>query len=267
MEPLLPHGLAGAREPELGPLRAGRGPVALYCFPYAGGSAATFRSWRLLAPPGLDVRPLERPGRGARLRERPIDDYVELVDLLAGELVADLGRRRGGGGRFALFGHSAGARFAFGVAARLLERGAPAPEHCFMAAASPPHAAPGERRRGHLDDAGLTEELRLLGGTCEEILSDPALLTHALPALRADLRSSEGAHVDRERSVSCPLTAFAARKDHLVDVEVVWEWERYTRGGFGRVSLQGGHFEVVREGTILRQIAGALSPRREGARP
>jgi surfactin synthase thioesterase subunit len=251
-------------------------PTLLYCLAYAGGAATVFRAWRDRAPAEVRVCPVERPGRGARARDPLVSDYPALAERLTLEIRADVERRAVHGEiPFALFGHSAGARFAFGVAARMFEGDGPTPAHCFVAAASPPHRVAKDRRRGHMDDVELTAELSLLGGTPPEVLAEPLLLRHVLPILRADLRASEGSHADRERRVGCPLTAFAATRDHLVRPEAVLEWRRYTRGAFRAHVLDADHFSVLRSpgallaelSTSLRAGPGAGGPRGRVARP
>ncbi|WP_258719593.1 thioesterase II family protein, partial [Bradyrhizobium sp. PRIMUS42] len=43
--------------------------MRLLCLPYSGGSAMFYARWRRLVPSWIDVRPVEWPGRGARMDE------------------------------------------------------------------------------------------------------------------------------------------------------------------------------------------------------
>ncbi|MGB9120037.1 MAG: thioesterase domain-containing protein, partial [Candidatus Angelobacter sp.] len=52
-----------ARRPNL------RARLRLFCFPYAGGSEAIFRTWQQNLPETIEVLPIQLPGRGARLKE------------------------------------------------------------------------------------------------------------------------------------------------------------------------------------------------------
>ncbi|MFO6015427.1 thioesterase domain-containing protein, partial [Pseudomonas aeruginosa] len=45
-------------------------PVRLFCLPYSGASAMTYSRWRRKLPAWLAVRPVELPGRGARMARR-----------------------------------------------------------------------------------------------------------------------------------------------------------------------------------------------------
>ena len=58
----------------------------LFCFPYAGGSAAIYHHWSQLIHPQIAICPAYLPGRGARFSETPIDQ----IDCLTNELLLAL---------------------------------------------------------------------------------------------------------------------------------------------------------------------------------
>src|SRR6186713_968087 len=120
--------------------------MRLLCLPYSGGSAMFYARWRRLLPSWIDVRPVEWPGRGARMDEPLATDPRVLVAQLAGELAAQLD------GSYALFGHSLGAMIAFELAHGLLDRGAPAPTILFASGAEAPAARDGSKWRQPLSD-------------------------------------------------------------------------------------------------------------------
>src|ERR1700726_1837203 len=53
--------------------------LRLFCFPYAGGSAMIFRTWQNGLPTEVEVCPVELPGRGTRLTERPFTHLPYLI--------------------------------------------------------------------------------------------------------------------------------------------------------------------------------------------
>ncbi|WP_371358657.1 thioesterase II family protein, partial [Salmonella sp. E393-2] len=61
-------------------------PVRLFCLPYSGASAMTYSRWRRKLPAWLAVRPVELPGRGARMAEPLQTDLASLAQQLAREL-------------------------------------------------------------------------------------------------------------------------------------------------------------------------------------
>ena len=84
--------------------------LRLFCFPYAGGSALIFRSWSNVLPADVEVCPVQLPGRGTRLMERPFTDLSSLIQVLAQALSSLLDKP------FAIFGHSLGALVGFELA-------------------------------------------------------------------------------------------------------------------------------------------------------
>ena len=255
-------------QPDLAPDVPGCGAftpasVRLYCLPYAGGSAMLFRPWRHALLPHAEVVPMELPGHGTRMSEPLIADYSPLVERLADELVSDLQAHAASGRRlppYAIFGHSAGARLGFGIAARAASRTGHEPVHLFLSGAAPFDAARRERRRSHLSDREWRRELQELGGTPPQVLAAPGLLDIMLPTLRADFRAMEGSHVDAHLQLDCPLTLIAADQDDVAPVAGVWQWSRHSSGTCRHVLLHGDHFSVLRQdGRLLDEIRDTLA--------
>lgn len=231
--------------------------VLLFCFPHAGGNPRLFHDWQRRLP-SLVVRPMQPPGRGLRFGETPISDFGALADRFADDLLSELSAC--GSDNYLLFGHSAGARFAFGTALSVMDRGGPAPMHCILAGSSAPHRALTDRQRSELSDEALIEALRRMGGSPAQVLSDASLMALMLPVLRADFRANEGAHVVQGRQLSCTFTLIAAEDDREFDPRRVFEWRAYTTGLVRRVLVPGDHFSLVHApDAVLREIQSDLS--------
>jgi len=84
-----------------------RANVRLFCFPYAGGGASIFRTWANDVPTGVEVCPVQLPGRESRLIEQPFTRLSSLVQALAQAISPYLDVP------FAFFGHSMGALISF----------------------------------------------------------------------------------------------------------------------------------------------------------
>ncbi|MEO0378321.1 MAG: thioesterase domain-containing protein, partial [Cyanobacteria bacterium P01_A01_bin.17] len=61
--------------------------VHLFCFPYAGGSSAIYRSWEMHLSPQIQLCPVELPGRGQRFNESPFQTLPSLVADLGAALL------------------------------------------------------------------------------------------------------------------------------------------------------------------------------------
>lgn len=226
--------------------------VRLFCLPYAGGGPRVFREWSGAAD-GFAVATLCLPGRERRFGETPPGSLEELIDELAGALEPYLDRP------YALFGHSAGARFAFELARRLCRTGRPDPVALFVSGARPPHRQR-EFDLHDLPDPVLGRWLMELGGMPPSVLTDPDLAAAMLPVLRADLRLISAPYLAGE-PLCCPIRGYAGTHDPEVGLGLAGEWDRHTTGGFSLRSFPGGHFFLRRHRTeILADIAGRLTP-------
>lgn len=217
----------------------GPGPYArlrLFCFPFAGGSAAAYQRWHDLAPCGLQLCAVELPGRGIRIQEAADDDFTSLVGRLADRIEPLLE------GPFAFFGHSMGGLIAYELTRVLRERGAPPPRHLFISASAAP--GPFQRRRSlrHASDEEVRAELADLGGTPQWVLDEPELMALVLPVLRADYMALEGYRHRSAEPLGTPVTAFAGRSDTIVPPDEVLKWQQFTTGPFRLHHVAGDHF-------------------------
>jgi surfactin synthase thioesterase subunit len=225
--------------------------MRLICFPYAGGSAATYRDLPALLPE-VEVLSPELPGRGSRLSEPAMHDMAALVDVLLDELDGSFTRP------FALFGHSMGAAIAFELALRL-----PLPvqanlRHLFVSG----RIAPGEpqlaQRLQHLDDRAFIDALRKLGGTPAPVLDSFELMTLLTPVLRADFTLIENHRPSLGRRLAVDITAFTGHADERVPVESVMRWGATTTGSFDFNVIEGDHFFLKSK---MPALAGLIEAR------
>lgn len=209
----------------------------LFCFPYAGGGASAFRDWERLLPGDIELWAVQLPGREDRFSERPMEHIDDVLNALVPAVVPLLDRP------YAFFGHSLGALVCWELAQSLRALQVMAPEHVFVSAYRPPQL---ERDRDSplhkASDAELVEELRDMGGTPEDVLSNPELMRLFLPTMRADLAITE-THVHRPgEPLSCALAAFGGDDDPNVEQSELDSWAELTTGGFTRSIFPGHHF-------------------------
>jgi medium-chain acyl-[acyl-carrier-protein] hydrolase len=208
--------------------------LRLFCFPYAGGSAAVFRELADALPEDIGLWAANLPGRGSRLQHAPLAEMEPLVALLAQALPDEQ--------PFAFLGYSLGGRLAFEVVRALRRQGRTLPEHLFVAAASAPHLPPNGAAWHTLPEPDLLAELRQYNGVPEVVMNEPEILALLLPALRADLTMSATAVYTPERPLLVPITALGGRRDPLVSGEALAAWRDHTSGRFRLKLFDGDHF-------------------------
>ncbi|MGW0811124.1 thioesterase II family protein [Nonomuraea sp. NPDC002799] len=228
--------------------------MRLFCLPYAAGSAErVYEGWQPALPAGIEVIPLELPGRGRRFRDRLLPHADALVaDALPRVLPF-------GGEPFALFGHSLGAILAFELA-RVLEH-----EHGHVAERLlvSGHDAPDAPRVPNLDyllpDRRFKARLRELDGTPPVVLENDEVMEVLLPLLRADFSAVGQWEYVPGPPLSCPITVFSGADDPEVDPATLAGWERQSTAGCRVHLLPGGHFFLNEiPDRLLPLVAGGL---------
>jgi medium-chain acyl-[acyl-carrier-protein] hydrolase len=227
----------------------------LFCFPYAGGGIPVFRGWGA-ALTGVEVWVASLPGRGTRLRERPLRDLALLVEQLGLAITP-------AGAPVAFFGHSLGGRLAFEVACWLRRQGRPLPLHLFVSACPAPQCPPSQPSLHTLPRDELIAALRARGALPEAVIAHQELLDLVLPALEADFALLETAVYTAEPPLSCPITVFGGAADPEVDGAALAAWATQTTAAFRTITLPGDHlFLHTTQAVLWREINAVLSQTR-----
>lgn len=208
----------------------------LFCFHYAGGSAAAFREW----PAGLssddELLATELPGRGSRYGEDLLRDLGKAAQMAFNEIAAYLDRP------CYFFGHSNGALLAYELACRLHAAGKAAPVHLFVSACGAPHLDRHQHAHSLLPDKQLVERLVEFEGIPSQVLENAELMRLFLPILRADFAMAENYVYSQRPPLECPITVFGGIDDKTVSPESLHAWRTHTRGPFGQRMFAGSHF-------------------------
>jgi medium-chain acyl-[acyl-carrier-protein] hydrolase len=234
------HGMIGRstllRFPATG--TAGR---RLICLPYAGGTAATYRTWPQWLPADVEVLTARLPGREPPYRDRPLESVAEIVDSLL-PVVAEIGDLP-----FAIFGHSMGAAVAFELAVALEEMdGAASPAVLFVSSRRPPDEPSVLPPVHHLPDAEFVSAVRERYNAIPDVVAaEPDLLALLLPVLRADIRAFETYQPLTERAVRCPVHVYGGSDDVLPRPEQLAGWQRVSECDVRVRVFPGGHFYLT----------------------
>ena len=222
--------------------------VRLFCFPYAGGTAAIFRTWPSYLPAEIELCAIQYPGRGSRIAERLNEHVTEMVNSCYDELQPFLTKP------FAFFGHSMGALVSNEFARRLQREQRRGPFGLFVSGCTAPHMKAFDKATYDLPEPEFIAELRQLQGTPPEVLDNKELMQLMMPIIRADFKVSQTYQYDPGPPVECPIRAFGGLKDEMVTRAKIEGWSEHTSGGFRAQMLPGDHFFLNTSQPLLTRI-------------
>ena len=231
--------------------------LRLFCFPYAGTSAAIFRTWPDGLPSDVDVCPIQLPGRGTRQTETAFTRLSPLVQSLAQALSPLLDKP------FAFFGHSLGALVTFELARHLRKQSGVQPVRLFVSATRAPQIPLRNRPIHALPEGEFLAELRRLNGIPAKLLEDAEFMRFMIPVLRADFAVFETYTYATEPPLDCPISSFGGLQDPRVSQGDLESWRDQTRASCSLRMFPGDHFFF---NTIQPLLLHALSQdlRKEG---
>ena len=235
--------------------------LRLFCLPFAGGGASTYRLWPSQLPGVVEVCPVQLPGREERYREPAFTSLIGLSRAVAREMTPFLDRP------FALFGHSMGALLAFEIARALRHSRAASPAALLLAAYPEPDASSARAPIHHLPDAAFIAEMRRLQGTSEAVLDNQELMAFVLPILRADFRACDTYRYTPEPPIDCPIVAYGGRDDQEVSLRDLDQWRVHTTASFERRLFDGNHFFIQSQRELLLADIGSRLALLVGGRP
>jgi medium-chain acyl-[acyl-carrier-protein] hydrolase len=214
--------------------------VKLFCFPYAGGAAASYNQWKQYLDPYIEFRAIELAARGRRMREpnyKSIDNAVDDVfNIIKNELTQ---------GPYVLCGHSMGTMIAFELAYKIKKQGLPGPVHIiFSGRCAPQILRDNKRALHHLPDDEFKKEMLEMGGTPKEFFDHPELMEVFLPLLRGDFTLTETyVHPPKDAPLDVDFTVLSGKQDEDTTEEVE-AWRIHTTGNCDIHYFEGDHFFI-----------------------
>lgn len=222
----------------------------LFCFPYAGVGASSYRAWPKALEDGTAICALQPPGRENRFREDGPRDHASFAASLISALEPLFERP------FAFAGHCGAVPFALETALALEERGLRLPERLFASSWGAPHRGLyGELNFVDLATADLVSEVRQRYVATGQGEPPPEIAEIGAAVLREDLEVQRPYRYDPARAVPCPVTLVSWSRDDVVPPESVPDGWTECAGDVRHHALDGRHLDFL---TCPPQLARLL---------
>lgn len=208
----------------------------LFCFPFAGGGASQYATWKSFMGEEIEVVPIQLPGRENRVKETFITDPEELLDQVIDSvypLIAD--------GDFSVFGHSMGGLLAFRFAKKLEKKYQLQSKMLFISATGMDSKVR-DKKISVLPEQEFLHEVESFGGLEKELWNYPEFLQLYINILRHDFRLIENYNMEEKEPVSIPIRVYYGTEDCCVGKEQAESWRNYTTEGFSMKEFKGDHF-------------------------
>lgn len=225
--------------------------LRLLCFPYAGGSSATYIPWKNTLSPDIELAVVQLPGRGIRLSDSPYQTMMEVVNALFVEIQTLIGKP------FIFYGHSMGARIAYELALMLYQRNCELPIHLIASGSIAPCTDLKTEKIHHLPDKTFIEKVASLNGTATEVLANQEIMQLVLPALRADFKIVENYHREENRVLPTKISVFAGKDENvcIADLESWFDLFQYNTGIHW---IAGNHFFIDKNPQAVLRLVDNL---------
>lgn len=248
------RGLGGLKGSVFRLREAGPTSRRLLLFHHGGGSALSYADLVRDLPAWVECLSFELPGRGFRSAERFERDFASAAAGLLADVAGAVDRDT------VLFGHSLGGLLAHWLACMLPASRQRHIRRVIISGARHPAsvAAEGASRSAPRESGELANTLRSLGGTPEELLSDPDILGALVRLLGHDLRLLD-TYQRPARSVDAPVEVWAGDSDPAVTPADITRW-RLSQDPPATVRLfRGGHFYLFSDPAVRAELERVIS--------
>lgn len=229
--------------------------MQLFCFTFAGGTAAFFNQLEETCVSQIEFVKLEYPGHGSRHKEKLCDTFQELSVDLYRQI-----KETYSGGEYALMGYSMGSIAALETLRYLMSlEELPHPRHVFLAAHEPKVVVELDKYGSEELDEYVKNRTTLFGGVPERLLDNKSFWRMYLPLYKADyLMISRYNFENLMFASNISATVFYSEQDTpKAEME---QWRKYFTGNIELVEYTGTHFfinEHYREmATLIKERLG-----------
>lgn len=225
--------------------------IRLICFPYAGGSSATYMSWQYDLSPEVELAVVQLPGRGMRLLESPYKTMKEIVDTLFLAL-STLNNKPS-----IFYGHSMGARVAYELTLMLARFHHYLPIHFIASGSIAPCIPRTKEQTYHLPDDEFIAKISAFNGKPLDVPANREIIELMLPALRADFEIIETYCNESKFLISTKVSVLVGDEEEI-EVSELEAWFALFEMHTDIYWISGGHFFVEKNKSEVLKIVNNI---------
>lgn len=216
-----------------------------FLIPYAGGSTATFNSWKNKMSSKVDLQVVELAGHGKRIFE----DFYQTIPEACGDIYETLKNKYEQDGMdYYLGGHCLGAVIAVELVYLIRERKEfPLPKAIVISGHGSVKYTRQKEKLAEKTQEELTEILKKEGGLSEESMQ-PEILELLIPVIQADAALYESYQFDESRGkLPVDLTVMYAENDLKSPMNEVKDWLDIAEKKVTYIPFETDHYFILHE--------------------
>lgn len=215
--------------------------IKLFCWPFAGGSASYYLSWKQYLDETIEIIPVQLSGRGERYTDTPYNNFYEIAEEGYNYVLNNLGAEE----KFAFFGHSMGSWIVYEICKKIKNtKYEKKLAHVFFSANRAPFYKYEEKQIHELPKKEFISEILKLGGGKREILENKEFGTIFVDILRKDYTLIEEYRCSHNKLLlDCNISVFNGLQDNI-PYEGLLAWNECTKKEMTLFNFYGNHFFI-----------------------
>ncbi|WP_271730053.1 thioesterase II family protein [Aquimarina algiphila] len=219
--------------------------MKVIAFPFAGGNMYSFNFLKdILFKKGIELKVLEYPGRGQRMRESLLYRIDHIVEDALDKLVQETREED-----YFIYGHSMGGLIGYLVCKEIQMKSFKKPIKLIVSGKKAPSKAKYEKLFD-LPSNIFWEKVKKLGGIQEELLEEGSIKKFFEPILRADFEAVEKYSYLSAANLTIPIDVFYGSEE-INDTLDFKNWELETHNKVEIFEMEGDHFFIYRHAEKL----------------
>ena len=215
--------------------------IKLFCWPFAGGSASYYLSWKQYLKTNIEIIPVQLSGRGERYTDTPYNNFYDIAEEGYDYLKKNIEPEE----QFAFFGHSMGSWIVYEICRKI--KGTKYEKnliHVFFSANRAPFYKYKEKQIHTLPKDEFISEILKLGGGKREILENKEFGTIFIDILRKDYTLIEEYEcTQNDLILECGVSVFNGFQDNIPYGGLL-AWNECSKNEIQLMNFQGNHFFI-----------------------